>query len=451
MKATAIAFFLLCATLATAQISIGGGDMPKVNDTLRISETFLDSSSRAMYQMTGENVSWDFGNFMPVRQTVREYERAINTPYGVFFLGFNRYGVKQFDSLGVADFQFRDIYQYFKGDNREFRVEGLGFNFNGVRLPAYFSDEDELYQFPLEFGDRDSTTFSFSLGLPGLGSYESNGYRINTVDGWGVITTPFGTFDCIRLVSEVVANDSISAGDISFGLPTVRRSYQWLAKDIKVPVLEIEGNVMADNFVPIAVRYRDKFREVRPPVPDSIQLAVEFIADNRMPRVRDTVQLTSFSLPTATHEWSIAPETYHFVNETTASDLNPSVVFDEAGLYDVRLQIRSDFGSGDTTKVAFIEVSPLSSVVATVQNGWDINVYPNPSRDYLFIDASKEITPIQNWQLLDTQGKILMQERIQNGNTNTVHQLNISHLPRGLYFLNIESKKESMVRAIQIE
>jgi hypothetical protein len=447
-----LTILLLCSfSLVQAQITIDSDDMPEVNDTIRVSETFLGALDPSDYLQNGENVNWNFENLTPTSQTVRDYERAINTPYGVFFLGFNRYGVKQFDSLGVAQFQFRNIYQYFRSNNRDFRVEGLGFNFQGVPLPAYFSDEDELYQFPLDYSDRDSSTFAFNLAIPAVGSYESTGYRINRVDGWGTITTPFGTFNCIRLVSEVVANDSIEAAGIKLGLRNVRRSYQWLAKDIKVPVLEIEGNVIAGNFVPIRTRYRDEFRAVRPPVPDSVRLLVDFVANNRMPTTRDTVQLTSISVPTDEHQWIISPGTYQFVDGTTDETPNPRVVFHEAGSYDVELQIRNRFGSGDTTKVAFIEVIPFSNIARFEQNELTINIYPNPTQDYLFIEVLDE-TDIQigQLQLWNTQGQLVWQEKGQRGGQHT-YSLMFPKLVAGTYFLHLESDKGTIVRSIHIQ
>ncbi|MEN0046645.1 MAG: hypothetical protein AAF806_06285, partial [Bacteroidota bacterium] len=376
-----ITLLLCCYFFNSAQIRITGDDMPRVNDTLRLSETFLDSTSAAIYQTSGENVVWNFEHLRPLRQTVQKYERAISTPYGFFFLGFNRYGVKQLDSLGVGQFQFRDVYQYFKSDSREFRVEGIGLKFQGVPLPAYYGDEDEIYQFPLEYNDRDSSTFSFSINLPALGSYESVGYRINQVDAWGNIKTPFGEFDCIRVVSDVVSTDSIGVSEIKLGLQNVRRSYKWLAKGVEVPILEIEGNFVAGRFIPTRVRYRDNYRNISDEALDFAP-TVAFEANDLMPNVGDTVRLRSNSSDLTLHEWSISPETYIFAENTNANSRNPVVLFGEAGTYDVSLKVTNTFGSADTTKLAYIMVSPFSST-QELKKEFELEIFPNPAADYL--------------------------------------------------------------------
>lgn len=450
MKQPITLFLLLFIHLAQAQIIIDGDDMPQVNDTVRVSDSFLDSMARADYTLTGENILWDFQQLVPISQTVRDYERAINTPYGVFFLGFNRYGVKQFDSLGVAQFQFRNVYQYFRSNSRDFRVEGLGLNFQGVPLPAYFSDEDELYQFPLAYGDRDSSTFSFSLALPAIGGYESAGYRINTVDGFGTISTPFGSFECIRLVSEVVANDSINAAGVSFGLPTVRRSYQWLAKGEKVPVLEISGNVVGGTFFPTRVRYPDRFRTIGEVV-ETLQPQADFTSNLLNLTVLDTIQLTSTSTESSLHEWALSPATYEFVEGTTRNSRDPKIAFQAAGIYNVSLSVTNTFGRADTTKIGYLQVDPVISTTSTLaQPEVAVQVFPNPTNNYINIQLlDQEISEVQ-LRLFDAKGQLLLTKKY-TAKAKEVHQLAVSQLPSGLYWLEVKTAVGKTRKAILVE
>ncbi|MEM9888229.1 MAG: T9SS type A sorting domain-containing protein [Bacteroidota bacterium] len=441
MKQAITILFLLLTLSGQAQISITGDDMPSVDDTLRLSESFFDSLTRANYLVAGENVTWDFEHLRPLRQTVKNYERAIRTPYGFFFLGFNRYGVKQFDSLGVGEFQFREIYQYFKSDNREFRVEGIGLNFQGVPLPAYYRDEDEIYQFPLDYGDRDSSTFSFSLSIPALGGYESAGYRINTVDAWGTIKTPFGTFECIRVVSDIVSVDSIGTAGFKIGLPNVRKSYKWLANGVEVPILEIEGNLIAGNFVPTRIRYRDRYRRIED-IGEGFAPEADFSADVLMPRVSDTVRFTSTASNLTLHQWRITPDTYEFVEGSSANSPNIAVVFTEIGSYDISLQVNNAFGSDDTTKVAYIQVSPLSSTTQAHDNELQLQIFPNPAQEMLQVSYFNRSLQPTYIRIYDLQGRLL-REIIQE-NTVFGHQeisIDIQALESGLYVLQMIGKE----------
>lgn len=444
-------FFLFFLYAAHAQIVIDGDDMPQVNDTVRVSDSFLDSMARANYTLSGEDVFWDFQQLTPVRQTVRKYERAINTPYGVFFLGLNRYGVKQFDSLGVAQFQFRNVYQYFRSNSRDFRVEGLGLNFQGVPLPAYFSDEDELYQFPLAYGDRDSSTFSFSLSLPGVGGYESVGYRINNVDGYGTILTPYGRFECLRLVSEVVANDSITAAGVSLGLPSVRRSYQWLTKGEKVPLLEINGNVVNGTFFPTRVRYRDRFRTIDEiDINEALRPQADFTTDLRNLTLSDTIQLTSTSTEASLHEWTLSPATYTFVDGTTRNSRDPKIAFQAAGIYDVSLSVDNTFGRADTTKIAYLQVDPVVSTATLSQTDIAVQVFPNPTDDYLNIQLFDQDVHNIQLQLFNQKGQLLLMQKY-TARAKAIHQIMVSQLPSGLYWLEIKTARGTARRAVLIE
>lgn len=256
-------FLLTCSSLIIyGQITITKDDMPTDGDTLRYSETQIGSIDISRLMETGVNYNWDFSDLSPVRQGIDEYQSSAFTPYALFFLGFNKYGVKIADDFGIPQIPISNVYSFFSINNNAFKADGLGMTLQGVPLPAYFSDDDEIYQFPLEYQDRDSSTLAFELIIPTIGNYTRIGHRINLVDGWGTINTPYGSFECIRVMSEITATDSIDVSGINLGLPYKERTYKWLAKGEKMPILEIMGNSgPAGNFIITRVRYRDHYRE----------------------------------------------------------------------------------------------------------------------------------------------------------------------------------------------
>lgn len=124
-----------------------------------------------------------------------------------------------------------------------------------------------MYKFPLDYLDRDSTTFEFSSVSSGLVpfTYKKAGYRITESDGWGTITTPYGTANCLRVVTTQYSKDSIFTTLLpspfnKFGFPNYQRSYQWLTLGEKIPYLEVSGNVVFGAFTPTQVKYRDVIR-----------------------------------------------------------------------------------------------------------------------------------------------------------------------------------------------
>ncbi|MEL6943758.1 MAG: T9SS type A sorting domain-containing protein, partial [Bacteroidota bacterium] len=282
----------------------------------------------------------------------------------------------------------------------------------------------------------------FSINLPALGSYESVGYRINEVDAWGNIKTPFGEFDCIRVVSDIVSTDSIGAAGFKIGIPNVRRSYKWLAKGVEVPILEIEGNFVAERFITTRVRYRDFYRDLEDVV-DGLAPSVAFEADNLTPNVGDTVRLISNSSDLTLHEWFISPESYSFVENTSANSRNPVVIFEEVGNYDVSLNVTNTFGSADTTLLEYIMVSPISST-AKVTEKIAVEIFPNPASDYIELQFNANQFQQATIKIYNETGKLLKQIQAKN-------RIDISELISGIYFMEIEMGDQRSVQSFLVD
>lgn len=259
-KPILFAFFTFMVSVMVAQspIVITSTFMPSSGDTARYSNGNL--STLGNYSITGANFNWNFSALMPTTQGLRNFKLAIFTPYPFFGSG---YGEKISDSIGVGSFKFTDVYNFYKKNGTtSFNAEGLGLTYSGLPIPSFHSNQDELYFFPLNYLDRDSSTFRFStLASTVLPQYSKTGHRITEVDGWGTVTTPFGNKPCLRLVSTQYSIDSIkiTIGSIplKFGYQNYQRSYQWLVHGEKVPYVEVLGTLIGSNFTPTQVRYRD--------------------------------------------------------------------------------------------------------------------------------------------------------------------------------------------------
>jgi Secretion system C-terminal sorting domain len=264
----------MVASIAIAQspITITQNDMPVPGDTLR--HSIADAQGVDILQ-NGPNQTWDYSNLVPLRQARTDYVYSLQTVYAFFFLGLNQYGTKVADTIGGGPFQFTDVYNFFRSANSDFRAEGVGFRYSGVPLAAYYSDEDELYQFPLNYNDRDSNTFRFSVDLGNGLRFSEEGYRINEVDGWGTVITPHDNIACLRLVSTTMAVDTIVFNGFPFATPNQQISIKFLANGVHIPVLEITGRIQMGQYLPQQVKYRDQYRNlVAVDVPQSAQVAV---------------------------------------------------------------------------------------------------------------------------------------------------------------------------------
>lgn len=255
---TLLSFF--CSS-SYAQITITSANMPGSGDTIRYSACRPNSINTST---AGTNVFWNYDTLQSLNQGVYQYKAAFQTPYAFYFVGPNQYGLKIADSVGFSTYKFYDIYNFFKKTSSAYTVEGTGFKYNNIPLASQYSDEDELYSFPLSYLDHDSTTYKVTVQL-GTGLYYTQvGYRINDVDAWGTIKTPYDSVACIRLVSTSYGKDSINFNGFPFTYPNVQRSYKWMSVTEKIPMLEVQGAYNSGNgtFTPVLARYRDNMLPV---------------------------------------------------------------------------------------------------------------------------------------------------------------------------------------------
>jgi len=262
MRRITLFFILVLIETALAQtpITLNNSNMPNSNDTLRYTNVALNSVGN--YTQTGTNFSWDFSAVTSLTEDLRSFKSIVATPYALFFFSFNGFAEKTPD-FNVGAFGFTDSYTFYRKQTNPvnaFVADGVGLTFSSVPLPSYYTDKDELYIFPMTYPQRDSSTFRFATPSTGLIPirYIKTGYRITEVDGWGTVKTPYGTENCLRLVTTQYAQDSIknSLVPFPFGFPNVQRSYQWLTLTSKIPYFEVTGALLGSNFTPTQVRYR---------------------------------------------------------------------------------------------------------------------------------------------------------------------------------------------------
>jgi hypothetical protein len=247
--------------IAQSPITLGNSNMPGNGDTLRYTNVQL--SSLGNYTQTGVNFAWNFGSLVSTTEGLRNFKSALQTPYAFFFLNINDYGEKISDTIGAGPLTLTNYYNFYKKQSspvNAFIADGVGMTYSSLPVPSYYSDKDELYNFPMTYPKYDSTTFKFSTSISSLLpiTYSKVGYRVTRVDGWGTITTPYGTDNCLRLVTTQYATDSTVTALLPLGLgfPNYQRSYQWLTSTSKIPYFEITGNLVGTNFTITQARYR---------------------------------------------------------------------------------------------------------------------------------------------------------------------------------------------------
>jgi len=254
-----LTLLLFISIASTGQISVTTNDMPNIGDTIRLSTNV--TTGNIDYTLTGENYTWDFSSLFPLVQTVDTFLSVSSVPflYQLVFIPNIVANLAQpysgFDLIPGLDID--DPFRFYMNSNSTYKDVGFAVTFNSIPLPIKFDSPDIIYDFPVNYGNADSSFSGFELGLAGLGFAGIDRKRVNNVDGWGTVITPYGTFDALRVKSQVTESDTIYIDSIGFGT-TIERNYieyKWLGNDLGLPILQVteEGPV-------VTIAYLDSIR-----------------------------------------------------------------------------------------------------------------------------------------------------------------------------------------------
>ncbi|MFK8044235.1 MAG: T9SS type A sorting domain-containing protein [Crocinitomicaceae bacterium] len=256
MKSLALLTVSFIYLSATAQISVNSSDFISGPDTVLVS--VVTDYQNINYQNTGANQTWDFSWVEIDSQRIDTFSSVSSAGF-IYQLVFNNFlspsyqasyfqkadlGVLPTGGLPIA---FDNPISFDKISSSSYEKVGFGADLNGIALPIQADTIDVVYEFPMTYQDNwTSNSFLFLDLNPGFNAmFKRHQNRSSIVDGYGAITTTFGTFDCIRVKSSLNFTDSLffdltGTGGAWIPLPSQPEiQYRWIAKNNKIPLLTI--------------------------------------------------------------------------------------------------------------------------------------------------------------------------------------------------------------------
>lgn len=259
-------FLLGLGLVAWAQIQVTSSDLPSPGAAYTVSQSRPQPGLD--FLATGAGHTWDFAQLPSDTQFTIEWKSPAQVPQYVLSCGnlsSQALFLKVADSIPAPGVSIRDIYAFLRKSSQQMAVHGVGASVNGIPITECYRDPDEIYMLPLQYGRQDSTTFwlriSFPLPNAGNATLSQRGYRLHKVDGYGQLTTPYGTFQVLRLWRKVYQRDTIFFN----GIPIQRRDtsfieLEWLAQGQGIPLLRVQGNTRATGtgtiFVPVLIQFK---------------------------------------------------------------------------------------------------------------------------------------------------------------------------------------------------
>jgi hypothetical protein len=259
-----IALALSAPVLSFSQITITDSDMPDPGDSIRVS--YASNLGPINPAVTDTNYTWDFSFLTPNAQERIEYITPVAFPFSFLSdVALTNYTPDSLPMIGQIPANFMD---YYKSSNSSFRQNGSTFDFPQLTtfsVPIIYSASDYVYRFPLTYGNVDSCDAAYSLTIPGIGYIGQDRHRVNVVDGWGTLITPLDTYQVVRIRSVVDATDTISfdtTNQTGYSIPRPTEvQYKWMAIGMKIPVLEVDCQVLFNSEVISSIQYQDSLRD----------------------------------------------------------------------------------------------------------------------------------------------------------------------------------------------
>lgn len=303
------------------------------------------------YSSTGANYNWDFSDLTMdsqrwlVNRPMSEASQLSNLFFGAFTS--TPYKASYFalatdlpldewtSSLPIS---IDEISMFTKNTSTSINSIGYEFVISGQGVPAKSDTIEHRYDLPLEYGDSYASRGYTNLDLTPFyeAEWRQHRHRVSSVDGWGTVQTPWGTFDALRVHHRIEEVDSFyvtfSGNGIWIPFPVpASHIYEWRSTADKEPVMTIKTSEVMGDEVVTAVEYRDDYLGVNEteiglnvypnPVMDELQFELNAtgkylsIIDNRgkvvhqsaIDGMKGSVQIANF-----------APGTYHLVIVTEA-------------------------------------------------------------------------------------------------------------------------------------
>ena len=281
----AIVFVSLLHLNVTAQISYLSSNYAAIGDSVHLSQmsTGLNSFN---FDTTGGNFQWDYSGLSLASQSDLKHTDPSNSGYknawclskalllgcNTQYANFTNLAEQGLDSLSTGGVTFKNIVHHYelKTDVLTYKMFGATIQKGDlpITLPISYDNPDSLLQFPISYQDKDSNTFAYQIDLTGYGISFKNvvtGKRVNEVEGWGTLVTPYKTYqNVLKVKTWVYKSDSLYTAQGSTGKVDTLLSYSWYDPTVTVPVLRAEGQIVAGKKVITKVAYQDSLRCITP-------------------------------------------------------------------------------------------------------------------------------------------------------------------------------------------
>lgn len=400
-----------------AQITINSTDIAAIGDTV---PRAIDTLGTFAAGPAGANQTWNFNSAIDHDLVETKVISPTSTPYAGNFPGSNL--VMTNDNVN---------YLYFNLNTDSLVLNGLAGDLlgNGNNISTEFTPDVTLNHFPMNYGNTASDYYFFDETTSGNGfdilfgfsvdkiRLQHTGVTTDTVDAWGTVTTPYGTYTALRNKHVEVSTDVIMYKLFSFSpwatfgsFSGTALSYSWTAKESGLAVAELAYDSLG---LPDRLTY---FRE--PP-------SADFSLASAALGLVNFTDLSSGKVDTWSWDFGDA--------SPLVNTQNPTHIYTVNGTYTACLKVTNSAGiSSHCDTVTIIDAVGFEEGF-TLQ----VAVFPNPAQEQVWLQVPAEYAgQTIKCRIIDLQGKAQWAGEVKLSG-NGQGSIPLAGIAKGIYMYEI--------------
>jgi len=259
MKKLLLSFVLMTSTLffAQAQITINQSDMPTVMTVIHMG---VDTVSPIVVTPAGPNQTWTYSGIVEDKQDSIFFPQPSWTPFG-----------SMNPTSNICMYQLPDTtYAYMISNPSSMTMVGMAksriVTGNQITASAHFYNDQTMMKFPTNYLDNFKDTSAFEARIKYgymVGTFYVDSLKLrnktwitDTIDAWGSMVTPLGTFPSLREKRIEISQDSLWAHVMGswqevtslagLGIDTLL-TYSWYATNMKYAVFQLVVDYSTDT------------------------------------------------------------------------------------------------------------------------------------------------------------------------------------------------------------
>ncbi len=336
-----------------AQPSYTAGNYAQSGDSIFLTSAQLTSFN---FDTTGAGFAWNYASLIGNSQRKLKFRLPTQVGYSLaqwaYLYNTNNVNLSSTDQQSIqlgGSLSASNPNDYYFKNNAVLQQKASSYEINtntlNLKIKNVYSSPDVIYHFPINYLNEDSSQSGYTTSIPGYYYRSTIINRVNVVDGWGSLITPYGSYNsCLRVVSTVTQIDSFAVDTFSTPATLVTyRELKWLDISKKYPVLSVKQVKVGVNFVTQSIEYLDNQQFFQP--------SAYFVYYPTIVSVGDTVQFQNLSSNAQSYQWNFGDPSSGVNNQSSA--INPHHIYTNVDTFYVSLIVYNG-GLSDTLTIPVI-------------------------------------------------------------------------------------------------